>query len=850
MSEEEQIILPSGFRRLRYIQSSGTQYITTDYYPEAGQKYILMDVNFINISDSWAGNKYIFNASEKGNPSGEYDILYGCGLNFGGYDNQRYEHFFWVGGDRNDNNSVCSVKWEADTVLSRNTFEIKGNTCTYGSQTVDIINGGIRAGTTPLTIFGAADKPIDCYGMRLYEFKMGTFENNQPSISLHLIPCLDDTDKVCMYDVVNGKVYYNKGTGDFLYKLDIEDEQPSILHKLPEGFTKVDYLISNGSQWIDTNYIPTNETGYYIECQTYLANNNSRAVFGLFESDGTSTKNRIYLYLNPYPSVGWNKITKTLTNQTSWQKEELKCGFNFFNNRTVFVNAKDLTLTHFLTDLSFTPTVPIYLFNSYGNTNADGRIKGQINTFIISEGDKIVRQFVPCLDADNVPCMYEIYEGTAYYNQGEGQFSYPQVYINHEYNLPANYKRCAYLQSNGTQYINTGHAANDETGLYLKAQQLSYGDFVPFGASEDTSLYLYAPRINKNLIAYAWTTYITGFTWDKGDDLIFTSTLNLYNDRTVRFDSLDSDFTALLDNTLGQMTQPLGLFSWNAKGSFNTSSGTWGGRIYRAKITQGSALIHDYIPCLDGDNRPCMWDAITGETKYNQSGGEEFEYCLEHQLPSDFVKLEYIESTGTQYIKTGYIPANTTGLYIDAQDIGSGDTIPMGLRESSSTDTRFFITRQTASANTGYGWGAWTGISTTKGSVRYDSTLNWLNDRKSITNTPLFAAVIKNLEELPFTPSLDIWMFGINQGGSHAYKFKGRIYRAKISEGSEIVRDYVPAYDQKRYKPCMYDLINNVAYYNDGEGEFKYNNRLEGNYTGYSGLGCIGNRLGGYYPQT
>lgn len=71
-----------------------------------------------------------------------------------------------------------------------------------------------------------------------------------------------------------------------------------------------------------------------------------------------------------------------------------------------------------------------------------------------------------------------------------------------------------------------------------------------------------------------------------------------------------------------------------------------------------------------------------------------------------------------------------------------------------------------------------------------------------------------------------------------------RIYRAKISEGSEMIRDYVPAYDDLKQRPCMYDLVNNVAYYNDGTGEFVMPPKREGSYTGYAQLGGIGNRLG------
>ena len=33
MIEEEQIILPSGFKRVEYLQNSGTQWIQTDYCP-------------------------------------------------------------------------------------------------------------------------------------------------------------------------------------------------------------------------------------------------------------------------------------------------------------------------------------------------------------------------------------------------------------------------------------------------------------------------------------------------------------------------------------------------------------------------------------------------------------------------------------------------------------------------------------------------------------------------------------------------------------------------------------------------------------------------------------------------
>jgi hypothetical protein len=210
--------------------------------------------------------------------------------------------------------------------------------------------------------------------------------------------------------------------------------------------------------------------------------------------------------------------------------------------------------------------------------------------------------------------------------------------------------------------------------------------------------------------------------------------------------------------------------------------------------------------------------------------------------------LKYLEASGTQYIKTGYVPTNTTGLYLDAYcAIESGTNgvqsgVPMSLRQTNG-NTYFSAPRLGKTSQTGYGWNSWTQVGG-NGDSRYEGYLNWLNNKKYNVKSPLYVEKVGNLSNLSFTPTFDLCMFG-NHNYDGKYVGSGyRIYRAKISEGSEIVRDFVPAYDDLKQKPCMYDLINNVAYYNDGEGEFLTNRDFEGTYKGFSGLGCIGNRLG------
>ena len=622
---------------------------------------------------------------------------------------------------------------------------------------------------------------------------------------------------------------------------------------LPEGFKKVEFLQSTGNEVIYTGIIPTDKHGFYAEVESCGGTG-----YGCGTQTGAGAPG-FWIYVNNgVLQASYENNTKTTISSNG--KSIIKN--NFLNDRKL-VSDKSI-VKNYSQDFTYNWTYEFTLFKSTygGNTKFDPVAPIRFYRFKISENEKIIRDFVPCLDHNDVPCMYDILgtgtiEENTYYNQGTGKFLTPKDLewnyppINNNYNLPAGFKKCVYLQSDGTQWIDTGVIPDNETGIYFNALQLSYGDLVPFGVT-DGGNEIHPPRFNNKNLLYRWgTSAIKMMTWDKAGDLIFHSSLNLYNSKIAKFDSEDTDVETYITSQTGTYTLPIWLFSYNFKGSYNSTYGKWAGRVYRAQITQGDALIHDYVPCLDADGRPCMYDIVGGgtvedNTYYNQSGGTEFAYCVEHQLPSDFIKLKYLESNGTQYINTDYVPTNTTGLYIDTQDVGSGDTVTMGTRNDTG-NTRFFMTRQTASHSAGYGWGTWTQISSTTGSVRYDSTLNWLNDRKSITNNPLFSQIVKTLSDLSFTPTYSIYMFGVNQANVHSYKFKGRIYRAKISEGSEIVRDFVPAWDERKLKPCMYDLINNVAYYNDGSGEFLHNRDFEGTYKGYTGLGCIGNRLGGDY---
>ena len=823
MSEEEQIILPERYKRVKYLEDTGIQWIDTEYIPNSNSGLYIM-AEQITYNDGYpmgvgydntgitAPRKLIGNA---------YSVS--------------YSKFITLGSKSSSLIYKASTNWLNNKKIITELGETVLPTLTFTP-------------TTAINLFRSSSNRV--WKGRIYEAKI----SEGTEIIKHFVPAFDTLrSEACMYEVIEGKAYYNEGSGDFLYNLGLEDEQLGILHKLPQGFKRVKYLIANGYQYIDTNYVPTNETGYYLEGQGYVSESTARYYFGSNETTDWNLNQRIYFGATPNNLLGW-MTSLTVTNAAANLRQETKVALNFLNSRKCITTINDADIINELSDLSFTPSQKIFLFslNLGGMPISNQGLKGRIDTFLISEEDQIVRQFVPCLDADGIPCMYELYTGTVHYNQGSGQFSYPREYTNDPINLPAGYIKCVYLQSNGTQWIDTEVIPNADTGVYIKTQHLNYGDYNPFGSWENSSAYFYPPRFNtssKHCVYSFGTTYQSAFVYDKADDLVFTSTMNLYNDRTVNFWSDDTNWFGIIPvNFTVTFTRSLWLFSRNHDDTtINETSGKFAGRIFRAKITQGTSLIHDYVPCLDDSGRPCMYDLIDRVPLYNQSGGAEFAYCLEHQLPSDFVKLKYLESDGTQFIKTGYVPTNNTGLYIDAYNtvVRTDWTQPFALRETNG-NTYVSVGRVNKATNgAGFGWNAYTAPGGT-GDCRYEATLNWLNDKKSIISAPAFAQRVNTLADLAFTPTFDLCLFGIHYYDGTYNSVYYRIYRAKISEGTEIVRDWVPAYDTRRDKPCMYDLINNVAYYNDGIGEFLYNRDFEGTYTGFGIMGGIGNRLGSF----
>lgn len=183
-------------------------------------------------------------------------------------------------------------------------------------------------------------------------------------------------------------------------------------------------------------------------------------------------------------------------------------------------------------------------------------------------------------------------------------------------------------------------------------------------------------------------------------------------------------------------------------------------------------------------------------------------------LPKEYQEVEYIESTATQYIDTGYVPNQNTS--VDIKFVKHSNTFVFGSRTSLSLNSF--------------------GIALLQDGFRSDYGSSNIICQRSFSE-PIILNVDKNKvyvynsleithEQQVFTSPGNLYLFGINNNNNILYGSHS-IYYCKIYDNGTLVRDMIPCYRKNDNVVGMYDTVNNVFYTNAGTGTFEVgNNKL------------------------
>lgn len=306
------------------------------------------------------------------------------------------------------------------------------------------------------------------------------------TLTLDLIPVLDQNNIPCMYDKVSDQFFYNQGTGTFGYEIE-ELDAPEIDY--------VEYLESTGTQYIDTGIPVYDNTSYEIKA----ANKERGYVFGV---SGNYNVGRTELNMSasgciPVMFSGGYK-TCTLKNSTFGYPHTIK-----MTPTQLFIDGEEIQ------EPNWGDTVPSsdYKMRLFGYLSWQKSYititKSMVYYFKTYKGEELIQDLRPCLDIEGIPCMYDTVSKQYYYNQGTGQFSYGDI---------IEYTPIEYIESNGTQYIDTGVVPNENTDIDMTCRAVSNGGYILNNLQLDTT-YKYGETdttTQPNLTASAGATLTMG----------------------------------------------------------------------------------------------------------------------------------------------------------------------------------------------------------------------------------------------------------------------------------------------------------------------------------------------------
>lgn len=357
-----------------------------------------------------------------------------------------------------------------------------------------------------------------------------------------------------------------------------------------------------------------------------------------------------------------------------------------------------------------------------------------------------------------------------------------------------------YIQSTGTQYIDTGITMASDIKIELTFS-------VPVQVSE-------------SMIMGAWDSntngFLLGLCGSTGSGFRYAYANSAWNGNTVTYDA--NVHTAVVDNTSATLDGTV-LASPGNKSINSTSTiricqwGTQSGsfprgtvRIYGVKIYRDGRLVQNLVPVKNNINDIyCMYDKVERVYYYNRGTGS--------FTGSDFEPsvIDYIESTGIQYIDTGFYPTGNTRYELKIQNNTKAGVL-FGAYNSTWTNGSGFYTNIGTSNNVDFvhynSNTATTHISSSEYEMVIDKGVTTIDDTE-----------YANIATKSFTVTRPLYIFAGNMGGALEQPTAYRLCYFKIYDNDVLVRDFKPIRDTEGIYG-LYDSVTNGCYYNRGSGSF------------------------------
>lgn len=216
-----------------------------------------------------------------------------------------------------------------------------------------------------------------------------------------------------------GNNIYSQSTCEYGSDLNVPETPPTKYGHTFQGwvsFAPIEYLESTGTQYIDTlSTVVKNTKIKFKYIPTVITSDNK--MYGEWKTGDYSAT---YHFVGQYSGFFrlWNYAdypTNILCESDREYNIEAFFGDDYYLKINGITTIKGNKTFIWNNDNA-------YLFAGNHNNSPITATRAKLYYFKIWQDDILVRDFIPVLDKDGTPCMFDKVEGKFYYNQGTGQF--------------------------------------------------------------------------------------------------------------------------------------------------------------------------------------------------------------------------------------------------------------------------------------------------------------------------------------------------------------------------------------------------------------------------------------------
>lgn len=185
----------------------------------------------------------------------------------------------------------------------------------------------------------------------------------------------------------------------------------------------LDYIESTSGQWLSTGYIPNQNSKFVMDMELVAPSNSYDTPFGV-----RSLSDMFVAYNGGTYRYYFGNSNGNVGNISSYYGQRVQMILDK-TRAAVEQSGTVLVETAFSASAS-AMNVPMGIFTLQTGDASDMsacRAKGKLYEFLVYENNSLIRDYVPALDDNNVPCIYELYSGSIHYNLGSGNLGYGTV---------------------------------------------------------------------------------------------------------------------------------------------------------------------------------------------------------------------------------------------------------------------------------------------------------------------------------------------------------------------------------------------------------------------------------------